>query len=296
MFKIPYSLLPTKVLRNASSIFRGIGEALQNLFPFLKLYLKQAEAEISVKEYLSMCFLSSLLFFVFFGFFFILILALARVGKSFLFGLITAIVVTIFVFLQQIIYPRVYAHRRIKGIERNLLSALQNILIELNSGVPLFDILVNISKGDYGEVSREFLKAVREINAGRPQIETLEEIAAINPSLFFRRAVWQIVNGMKSGANMASVVNEIINSLSEEQILQIQRYGSQLNPLAMFYMLTVVIAPSLGMTFLIILSSFISLSEFATKLIFWGLYGIVVFFQIMFMGVIKSRRPNLLRD
>ena len=170
------------------------------------------------------------------------------------------------------------------------------MLVELNSGVPLFGILVNISKADYGEVSNVFSIAIKEINAGKQQIETLEELAAINPSLFFRRAVWQIVNGMKSGADMASVVSEIIDSLSEEQLLQIQRYGSQLNPLAMFYMLTVVIAPSLGMTFLIILSSFISLSEFTLKGIFWGLLGVVIFFQIMFMGLIKSKRPNLLSD
>jgi len=296
MFKIPYSLLPMKVLKDASSIFMGTGEFLQEIFPFLRLYLKQAESDLSVKEYLSMCFLSSLMFFGFFGIFFILILGSAGVNNSFLFGLIIAIAVAFFVFFQQLVYPKVYAHRRIRSIERNLLSVLQNILIELNSGVPLFDILVNISKGEYGDVSKEFSKVVREINAGRPQIEALENMAAVNPSLFFRRAVWQLVNGMKSGANMSNVVNEIINSLSEEQVLQIQKYGSQLNPLAMFYMLVVVIAPSLGMTFLIILSSFISLSDFATKLIFWGLYSIVVFFQMMFMGIIKSKRPNLLRD
>lgn len=296
MFKLPYSLLPIRVLRSISYIFLGIGESLQGFFPFLELHLRQAKADFSVKEYLSMCFLSSLVFFIFFGFFFILILSTVDVEKFFLFGLMIASMVTLFVFLQQIFYPKMYAHRRIRDIERNLLAVLQNILIELNSGVPLFDILVNISQGDYGEVSKEFSKAVREINAGKSQIETLEEMAAINPSLFFRRAVWQLVNGMKSGADMSSVVNEIIDSLSEEQILQIQRYGSQLNPLAMFYMLMVVIAPSLGMTFLIILSSFIHLSEFVTKLIFWGLYGIVIFFQIMFMGVIKSRRPNLLGD
>lgn len=296
MFKLPYSLLPIKKLRNSSYIFFGIGESLEGFFPFLKLHLKQAEVDFSVKEYLSMCFLSSVIFFIFFGTLFILILALTGVEKFFLFGLITSAIVTLFVFLQQITYPKLYAHRRIRDIERNLLGALQNILIQLNSGVPLFDILVSISKGDYGEVSKEFSRAVKEINAGKPQIETLEEMAAINPSLFFRRAIWQLVNGMKSGADMASVVNEVINSLSEEQILQIQRYGSQLNPLAMFYMLIVVIAPSLGMTFLIILSSFISLSEFSTKLVFWVLYGIVIFFQIIFMGIIRSRRPNLLRD
>ncbi len=296
MFKIPYSLLPVKVLRSLSYNFLGVGESLQGFFPFLKLNLRRAETNFSVKEYLSMCFLSTLLSFIFFGVFIILILVLTGVEKFFLFGLVISIVVSSFIFLQQIVYPKMYANRRVKGIERNLLGALQNILVQLNSGVPLFGILVNIAKGDYGEVSKEFSKAVKEINAGKPQIETLEEMAAINPSLFFRRAIWQLVNGMKSGADMSNVVNEVIDSLSEEQILQIQRYGSQLNPLAMFYMLMVVIAPSLGMTFLIILSSFIALSDFATKMIFWGLYGIVIFFQIMFMGIIKSKRPNLLSE
>ena len=294
MFKIPYSLLPIKVLKKGSSIFLGIGRSLEKNFPFLKLHLKQAEVDFSVKEYLSMCFLSGLIFFVFFGFFFILILFLAGVKNPFSFGLITSIIITLFVFLQQLTYPKIYSNKRIRDIEKNLLAALQNMLIQLNSGVPIFDILVNLSKGNYGEISREFLKAVKKINAGKPQIETLEEMATLNPSLFFRRAIWHLVNGMKAGADMSSVIKEMVNLLAEEQILQIQRYGSQLNPLAMFYMLVVVIAPSLGMTFLIIISSFISLSEFATKLVFYGLFAIVVFFQIMFIGMIKSKRPNLL--
>ncbi len=294
MFKIPYSLLPIKVLKKSSSIFLGIGRSLEKNFPFLKLHLKQAEVDFSVKEYLSMCFLSGLIFFVFFGFFFILILFLAGVKNPFSFGLITSIIITLFVFLQQLTYPKIYSNKRIRDIEKNLLAALQNMLIQLNSGVPIFDILVNLSKGNYGEISREFLKAVKKINAGKPQIETLEEMATLNPSLFFRRAIWHLVNGMKAGADMSNVIKEMVNLLSEEQILQIQRYGSQLNPLAMFYMLVVVIAPSLGMTFLIIISSFISLSEFATKLVFYGLFAIVVFFQIMFIGMIKSKRPNLL--
>lgn len=294
MFKIPYSILPIKVLKKSSSIFLGFGRSLEKNFPFLKLHLKQAEVDFSVKEYLSMCLFSGILFFVFFGFFFILILSVAGVQKPFPFGLIISIIVTLFVFLQQLTYPKIYSNKRVKDIEKNLLAALQNMLIQLNSGVPLFDILVNLSKGNYGEISKEFQKVVKKINAGTPQIETLEEMATLNPSLFFRRAIWHLVNGMKAGADMSDVIKEMVSLLAEEQILQIQKYGSQLNPLAMFYMLVVVIAPSLGMTFLIIISSFISLSETATKLVFYGLFGIVVFFQIMFIGIIKSKRPNLL--
>ncbi|MBW2989819.1 type II secretion system F family protein [Candidatus Woesearchaeota archaeon] len=295
MFKLPYSLLPLKSLRRFSHIFMGMAESVQGMFPFLKLSLRQAEVDFSVKEYLSMCIFSSLLFLVFFGSIISMILAMTGVESFLLFGIMASFAASLFVFIQQVNYPKLYSHRRVKNIEQNLLGALQNILIELNSGAPLFNILVNLSKGDYGNVSEEFSKAVKEINAGKSQIATLENMAAVNPSVFFRRAIWQLVNGMKSGADLSSVVNEIINSLSEEQVLQIQKYGSQLNPLAMFYMLVVVIAPSLGMTFLIILASFIKLSTSTTKLVFWGLYGVVIFFQIMFMGVIKSRRPNLLR-
>lgn len=296
MFKIPYSLVPPKTLKRLSYTFLGIGESLQNFFPFLKISLKQAEVDLSAKEYLSMCFLSSIIFFLFFWLFLLFILALAGVEKFLSFSFATSVLITIFAFLQQITYPRIYVNRRIRGIERNLMDSLQNILVQLNSGVPLFDILVNVSKGDYGEVSKEFSRAVKQITSGNSQIKTLEEMAATNPSLFFRRAIWQLVNGMKSGADMSRVINEIINLLSEEQILQIQRYGSQLNPLAMFYMLLVVIMPSLGTTFLIILSSFIALPVQFVKIIFWGAYAVIIFFQIMFMGLIKSKRPNLLGE
>jgi flagellar protein FlaJ len=296
MFKLPYSLMPTKNLRRLSYSFIGVGEFLQNFFPFLKISLRQAEIDMSEKEYLSMCFLASTMFFLFFGFLLIFVLAVAGVENFLPFALIASLLMTLFAFLQQIAYPKIFVNRRVRGIERNLMAALQNILVQLNSGVPLFDILVNLSRGNYGEISKEFSKAVKQIHSGNSQVKTLEEMAATNPSLFFRRAIWQLVNGMKSGADMSRVINEIINLLSEEQILQIQRYGSQLNPLAMFYMLLVVIMPSLGTTFLIILSSFISIPELISKMIFWGVYAIIIFFQIMFMGVIKSKRPNLLGE
>jgi|SRR3989344_4689380 len=296
MFRMPYSLVPVQVLEKGSPFFLGAAERSQNLFPFLKVNLRQAKFQFTPKEYLSLCYTATVLFYIFFAFLLNILLLIAGVENFILIGLFIPLVFALFVFMQQLYYPKIHASRRIKSIEQNILPALQNLLIQLNSGVPLFESLVNISKEEYGEISIEMSKVVREINAGKPQIETLEDVAAVNPSVFFRRAVWQLINGIKSGSDMTGVIGEILNLLAEEQVLQIQRYGSQLNPLAMFYMLAVVIAPSLGMTFLIILSSFLALSPGATKLIFWGLYGMVFFFQLMFIGIIKSRRPNLLGD
>ena len=208
--------------------------------------------------------------------------------------MVIVLIFSFFIFLQQIFYPKLVANKRVKGLERNLMPAMENFLVQLNSGIPLFEIMVNISKGDYGNISKEFSITVKEINAGKPQIEALDDMIAANPSLLFRKTIWYIVNGMKSGADLVSTIKEAINSLAEEQVIQIQNYGGQLSPLAMFYMLVAVIIPTLGMTFLIIISSFISLGESTTKLVFFGLYGFVFFFQLMFIGIIKNRRPNLL--
>ena len=292
MFKIPFALVPSSLLYKYSRSFYGFSEHITRKLPNLAINLTQAEARFTALEYTSMCLVADLLFFVF-------ILLLAVIILLFLHGSLLiapafAVIITLFVFLQQIAYPKLRASRKIREVERNLISALQDIYIQLNSGIPLFTILVNISNGDYGEISKEFGAAVREINAGRPQIDALEDLAVRNPSLLFRRTLWQLVNGMKEGADISSLIAEVICSVGDVQMTQVQKYGGQLSPLALFYMLIAIIAPSLGVTFIIILSSFVSLSGSATKLVFYGLLVLTVFFQILFLGMIKTRRPSLL--
>lgn len=294
MIKIPYSILPFKVLRSGSKKFYPIAEHIKSFFLFLELHLKQAELNIHPIEYLAVVIFSVLIFFIFIFFIVFIIFFSLEFENPLAITIAVSLFISLFVFISDMAYPKLIANRRIKDLERNLLPALRTLLIQINSGVPLFDVFVQISSQNYGEISKEFKIVVREINAGRSNIDVLEELASHNPSLFFRRAVWQLVNGMKSGANINKVVKEVIASLSQEQLIEIQRYGSQLNPLAMFYMMVVVILPSLGMAFLLMLSSFFFSSEILVKTIFWGLYAAVFFFQLMFLGIIKTRRPNLL--
>jgi flagellar protein FlaJ len=294
MLKLPYNLLPEKLILRFSRLFQGFSYSIRPLFPFLGLNLRQAGIKVDIREYLAMCVTSSFAFFIVASSLLSFLVYIFKLDNPLLVGIFSGMMFSLFVFVQQISYPKIVSRKKIKSLEQNLLPALQDMLIQLNSGVPTFNILVNIASGDYGEVSKEFALAVKDINAGRPQIEVLEELASDNPSTLFRRAIWQVVNGMKAGSDMASVIGDISNRLSEQQLIQIQNYGGQLSPLAMFYMLVAVIVPSLSVTFIIILSSFISLGEEVTKLMFWGLFGFVVFLQIMFMGIIKSRRPNLL--
>ncbi|MDP3917275.1 MAG: type II secretion system F family protein [Nanoarchaeota archaeon] len=290
MIKIPFSILPQKKLFGFSKYCRGIAQKIDKKVPFLEVHLKQAESRLSSIDYISMCIVSSGFMLIFFLF---ISMTSLKFGASWYLPVIVSFVIATFMFMQQMAYPNLIAQQRVRLIERNLLPALQDMHVELNAGVPMFNILVNISNGKYGAVSDEIGRAVKEINAGMDQVEALEILAVRNPSLLFRRSLWQIVNGMKSGADIGNLIKDVMDSISDEQLTQIQKYGGQLSPLALFYMLVAVIAPSLGTTFVIVLSSFIALEPQFVKMIFYGILVFALFMQIAFMGMIKSRRPSL---
>ena len=294
--KIPFSFFPAKILRKQAKYMFFLTKPLEKLFPYLPLTLKQARFRISAKEYLAMCFMSNFFLFAFFLVFLNLVISSTGAENSFFTSLMVTLFLILFIGFQQIAYPKVMINKRVRNIERNLLPAMQNALVQLKSGVPLFNVLAQLSLGGYGEVSKEFLKVVRDVNAGKPSIDALDIVAFENPSPYFRRVIWQLTNRMKTGSDLCETVKEITVHLSAEQIGQIERYGSQLSPLSMFYMVIAIILPSLGLTLLIVMASFMSLSEAGIKGLFWGLYGVGVFVQFMFLGMIKAKRPNLMVD
>ena len=136
----------------------------------------------------------------------------------------------------------------------------------------------------------EIQKAVNEINTGKSEINALEKLARMNPSLYFRRVMWQIVNALKSGADIGATLDQIVISLASDQIIAIKKYGAQLNPLALMYMIFAVIFPTLGITFILVISSFLGLG-ISIDLVLVGILMFLFFFQFMMIGLIKTRRP-----
>ncbi|MBU0467341.1 MAG: type II secretion system F family protein [Nanoarchaeota archaeon] len=291
-FKIPFSFAPIEKLKKKSNFFTRFVREKEN--SKLTKQLEMSDLDITGREYTAICLRGMV-----YSFLFVFVLAsstlvLLKVSHSLLLALGMSVLFSGFVFFSRRVYPKVFITRKQREIEGNILSALQDVLVQLTSGIPLFSILVNISSSDYGALSEEFKKIVRKINAGIPQSDVLEEIAEKNPSLFFRRALWQISNGMRAGSDISIVIKDSIKSLNEEQLIQIQNYGNKLNPSIMFYMLMTVILPALAITFLTIISSLINLNKITTMSLFGVLFVFVVFAQFMFLGVIKSIRPSLL--
>lgn len=290
-FHIPFTIASLNRLKLKSKRYAKVFSVKRD--SKLKEYLIKAEVDITREEYLGIVIRSSLMFTLITYIFISTIIFIFKQGNPFLVPIIPAIAIAIFTSFSQINYPKLLSDKQQKAIERNLLPAMEDMLIQLSSGVPLFTILVNLSSSNYGQLSLEFKKAVKKINAGFPQIEVIDELGKKNHSMLFRKALWQISNGMKAGSNITEVVRDIIHSLNEEQYLQLQTYGNKLNPLIMFYMLISIILPALAITFLTIISSVVNLPEAATIGMFVGLYIISILVQIMFLGAIRTAKPSL---
>ncbi len=289
-FRIPFTLTSIERQKNTSRFFmikKGIEKSP------LQEALDDANVDLTAEEYRAIARKSFITSFLVLYVLASTILVVMKIEKAFLISL-GVVAISLLIYTSQVIYPGLYIKRRIRDIEKNLIPALQDIVVQLNAGIPLFNLLANIANSDYGILSEEFAKAAKKINAGFPQIEVLEELGERNPSIFFKRALWQISNGMRAGSDIAVIIQESIKSLTQEQILQIQNYGNKLNPLIMFYLLTSVILPALSITFLTIISSMIGLEKIIIVILFISIASFVIIIQMMFLGVVKSIRPSLL--
>ncbi|UCD07565.1 MAG: type II secretion system F family protein [Candidatus Aenigmatarchaeota archaeon] len=290
--RIPILPLPLDKAAKISKRFMSVGESLSHVFPALDFELEQAGFDYDPRDGCSIAVLCFLFYFILLSGLMSVIMIAARIEiiKILTVSIPVGLVIGFVSLLYLTFYPKLHVNRKIRNIEKNLPTTLHHLLIEIRSGVPLYNSLVSIAQSRYGALSDEIRKAVNEINTGKSEIAALERLARENPSLYFRRVMWQLVNSLKSGADIGDTIKNLVDALSEDQRISITIYGSALNPMALMYMLFAVIFPTLGITFLLVISSFIGIG-FDVQWILLGILGFLLIFQFMIIGLIKSRRP-----
>ncbi len=287
--RIPLSLLPPNVLASLSKHVEGLGEFISSLLPNLRLELMQADVDMPPRRYAAVSFVSATFNFIFIALL-VIVAGFATKRQILLLGIFAGLLVGVASFLTILFYPAVVARRRTRELEANLIPALRQLLINIKSGVPLFQAMTGVSTG-YGPVSREFAKMVEQMNGGVAQTDVLSEASKRNPSFRFRRVIWQISNALKVGSDVGSAIEEMINELTRERIAEIQRYGQELNPWVMIYMVLAVVLPSLGITMMIIIMSFMNVLIPIT--VFPAVFLFLLVFQLFFISFVKSRRPQV---
>ena len=198
------------------------------------------------------------------------------------------IFVFIFAFLFMLNTPKVYIRRREREINKEVLFAGRYLLVKLESGTPLFNSLIDASKS-YGVSGRYFKEIVDDINTGTPIEDALENSRKYNASKNFRLIIWQIITSLKTGAEIADPLRNTLKQITQEEIIEIKEYGKKLNSLVMFYMIIACVIPSLGMTMLVVISSFLELDITMTHL--FSVLFFLAIIQFLFISLIKSARP-----
>lgn len=296
------SIIPAGRLTPLCYQFRGVGGAVAMLLPGLEMELRQADVPLEKEIFGAALFLNAALFFAI-GTIIASTFAVLLSGRGVPFFTSTQVAQIAFAggaffaiaFGARIIaHPKIQLKKKARDIERNMIFALRTLLVEVRSGVTLFDAINSVANSSHGQVSVEFRKAVNRIDTGTFQNDALEEMAQNNPSLHFRRAIWQLVNGLKAGSDVSIVMESLVETLAIEKSNQIKRYGNSLKMLSLLYMMLGAIVPALGLTLLIILSTFPQVK--ITETVFWAMFFLIIFGQFMFTGIMKNSRPGLLGD
>ena len=274
----------------AKNLFLFLGEKAHSFFPKLERQLKTARMDREPEDYLAECFnraikLSAPITAA------VYVISLNIGGDLFtLLSPVAGLVVFAMGFLTFTSIPNIRTKKRTRKLEKELPYALRDILIQIESGIPLYQAMQSATTG-YGEMSEELQRILKDIDGGKSMLKALELSIVRNPSERYRRAMWQLTNSIKSGTDITSTMESITDSIIKEQKLEIEKYGEELNPYILVYLLVAVIGPALGITGMIVISSFTGTSVGVQ--LYVGILFFLVVIQVFFLNLIKSKRPEV---
>ncbi len=288
--KIPFLLFSFDSMRKNGRRFKNLGAFLAKLVPGLGSTLSKIEADIDPGSYA----VGSLLSSFFYGIFFSAVGALSltlRGADPLVPALLIGLTSWLMFFLVHMVYPGIVMKKIATKESKDLLFALREIMMDVNSGVPLFDSMKNVAGESYSYVSSDFEWVVKSIESGVPQRIALKNLALKSESEYMKRALWQMVNALESGASMGSTLPGIVESLEANAYREIKNYSSNLNFLMLIYMLAAAVVPSLGITFMVLLSAFSDLGVTVETILM--LVGTSAVMQIIMIGYMTTTRPEI---
>lgn len=290
--KVPLLIIPSKISEKFARPIYSLGEKISELIPGIKYDLVEADLDYKPSIYIAISLVNAIFFFVMF---FILLFILNKNVQSLELleslskaGLYSSLIFILALF-SLIRYPKIIAGKKAEQVDRNLIFALKDLQLQIKSGVPLYNALVNISKAEYGMASEEIKKVSQDINVGIPINKALEKMAVHSKSEFLRRTSWQLINTLKAGASLEEALRALIEDLVVDRRDRIKSYIAELNLWVLLYMLFAVAIPSIGATLLVILSSFAGFG--ISKEFFVIFIGLTLVIQFVLINFMKSRRP-----
>jgi len=261
---------------------------LANFFPALPSQLRVAHILMSPDAFIKKVFIKNLMATVLVAVLFAMLTD--RMEWSWFVWVVGVIVIWFFGFWFGLKQPLIIAHRRAIDIDREVLFAGRFILIKLHSGRPLVSALTEAAHS-YGVANKYFSEIIKDIEVGTSLEDAIERAMNNSPSMAFRKILFQIHNALRLGIDVTQSLEAVLEDITEDQLLQIQRYGKKLPSVTLLFMVVAVVFPSLGMTIATILLTFTNITMTLTSYLLVILFLIILNF--MFITMFKGIRPKV---
>src|SRR3989338_3550417 len=117
--------------------------------------------------------------------------------------------------------PEVIILRKQREIEREIVFAGRFLIIELESGVSVYQAMKNVTK-NYEYIGNYFKEITDRIDLGTTIEDALNESIENTPSANFRKLLWQILNALKTGADLSKSLGATVDQIVREQTIEVR--------------------------------------------------------------------------
>jgi len=230
------------------SLFGTVADRYETSFKAVKDALPKADIKIAFRTYLSVALLTTVIVYIV-AMIATIIIAEVMLKPSLLmltfYIIFIPVLTAVACFLLFNYYPFQKASTRQKNIEVNLPFVMTHMGAIAESGVPpqvIFQLMSQFK--EYGEISREMEKIVRNINMfGIDPLTSVKEVAQKTPSDSLRQLLYGFVTTTESGGNIKTYLKNAGTQALFEWRMKRERFLQQLSAYAEFYTGLLIAAP-----------------------------------------------------
>lgn len=200
---------------------------LSNIMDRYQIYLYSMKIKMKSAQWMALMFFIAVIF----GFLFFLLNS--RIGI-----LVFAIILDLGIGL-----PYYKYNKNLENIEKYWPDALRLIADTMKSGSSLDYALREASSADFGPLSKEFDEVIRRLEMGDTMAQSLDHMALRIESKIVRRTITLINECLKTGAQLADVLEEIANDTKQMFRIKTERITKTMLQVIFIFAAGGVIAP-----------------------------------------------------
>ncbi len=275
--------LEEKYKRWAYSVFSTHIDSVLPYFDSLKPDLQKAAISISLREYLSVLFVTPI---IVFAFEFPLLFLITRFLPGFdlllslLFGFSVSLFFAIATFFGFYIYPSIKVSERKRKIDFVLPFATIYLATSSGGNAPHYFMFKILGEFDeFGELSKESLKIGRDCESfGLTIQEAIKNVAARSPSEEFKELLWGISTTISSGGNLTQYLHEKAMGFMQDYRRTLEKYNASVTTMLQIYLTLVIV----GSIFFIVMTAVMGVFGLAS-----GFAELIVLsqFMVVFVGL-----------